>query len=487
MGCGSIAVCFDRDVSAIKSFVKIEFLFFLLAYYALLLGASFLLSRKIKNLEDFFLASRRLPAILVFLTLAASWIGATSVLVSVDEAYTKGVSSFWVMGVPAVLTVLFLAFFLVRPIRSLPIVSLPDLVEVRYGRTVRHLASLLIVWYMILLAASQMVAVGNFLKYFLGTSYFYSLLLGTAVVLVYSVFGGFFSVVITDGLQFFLLAAGIVGLCLFVMNISTPSEISNAAAQLGKREYFLFCSDFGTNFLVALSFTLAWIVSPIAWQRIQAARTAGDAKKGLFAAAATLFILFGCLVLIGMFSLPFLSSRSMNGPVLSEMIASRTGMLLGGILFVAVVAAIMSTMDTAINTGALSLTKDIYLQIFRSRAEGSAVAAGRASTIVITVLAFLVATRFQSILRTLGLASEIMAEGLFIPGLAMLFIKRRFPLAGLFSLVLGGGYSVAGFLCAVGVMRANWPSWPHSLPYGLLLCFAGFVCGIILDSFRGKR
>ncbi|GAG14750.1 unnamed protein product, partial [marine sediment metagenome] len=109
------------------------------------------------------------------MSLSASWFGATSILVSADEAYETGVSSFWIMGVPAVLTVLLLGFFLARPIRRLPIVTLPDLVELRYGRTVRHLASILIIWYMVVLAASQMVAVGNFLKSFLGTPYLMSL------------------------------------------------------------------------------------------------------------------------------------------------------------------------------------------------------------------------------------------------------------------------------------------------------------------------
>ena len=51
----------------------------------------------------------------------------------------------------------------------------------------------------------------SFLKALLGTSYLNSLALGTVVVLLYSVAGGFFSVALTDGLQFFLLVAGILG------------------------------------------------------------------------------------------------------------------------------------------------------------------------------------------------------------------------------------------------------------------------------------
>jgi SSS family solute:Na+ symporter len=464
--------------------VKLEFFLILLAYFVLILLASFIFSKRMKSLEDFFLASRRLPAVLVFLSLAASWFGATSTLVSADEALETGVSSFWIMGAPAVLTVLILAFFLARPIRRLPIVSLPDLVELRYGRAVRHLAAILIIWYMAVLAASQMVAIGHFLKSFLGTSYLSSLVLGTVVVLVYSVFGGFFSVTITDSLQFFLLAAGIIGLFFFLSDTSSLREIPLVASELGKNNYFNFFFSFKKNFLIFLSFTLAWTISPIAWQRIQAARTDRDARLGLFASSGTFFLLYAVVVFVGMLSLPVFFSQKLREPLFSELISSRTGIFLGGILFVAIVAAVMSTMDTAINTGALSLTRDVFQQIFSSTREKRIVLVSRLSTLFVGGFAFLVATRFQSILKTLGLASEIMAEGLFIPGIAMIFLKKRFPMAGLLSLLLGGGYSLLRFLCEVKLLPLSWPSWPYSVPYGLALSLAGFVAGIILARYR---
>jgi SSS family solute:Na+ symporter len=466
--------------------MKLGFFLFLLAYFFILLLLSFIFSKRMKNLEDFFLASRNLPAFLVYISLAASWFGATSTLVSTDEAFETGVSSFWIMGAPAVFTVLILAFLLARPLRCLPIVSLPDLVELRYGRAVRHLAAVLIIWYMAVLAASQMVAIGQFLRSFLGTSYLMSLTLGTIVVLVYSVFGGFFSVAITDALQFFLLAAGVFGLFFFLANTSSLGDVSLFASEIGKSHYLDFFFNFKENFLIVLSFTLAWTVSPIAWQRIQAARTDKGARFALFAASGTFFLLYGIVVLIGMLSLPLFFSQKLEGPLFSEVISSRIGIFLGGILFVAIVAAVMSTMDTAINTGALSLTRDVYQQIFSSSREKRIVLVSRISTLFVGGLAFLVATRFQSILKTLGLASEIMAEGLFIPGVAMIFLKKKLPLAGFLSLLLGGGYSLLRFLSELKLLPLSWPSWPYSIPYGLGLSLAGFVAGVFIEKYRKK-
>lgn len=465
--------------------VRLEFFLFLFIYFILILSLSFLFSKRMKSLEDFFLASRNLPVSLVYLSLCASWFGATSILVSTDEAFAHGISAFWVMGIPATLTVLLLAFFLARPIRQLPIVTLPDLVELRYGRLVRHLASLLIVWYMVVLASSQMVAIGNLLKTFLGSSYILSLALGVLVVLIYSIFGGFFSVALTDSLQFFLLTVGAISLFIFLFDTSSFKEIPVLASRLGKPDYFNFLFEFKKNLLTALSFTLAWTISPIAWQRILAAKTDRKAQQGLFATSGTFILLYGLLLFIGILSLPVFLSKNIESPLLFELISSKLGFFLGSVLFVAIVAAIMSTMDTAINAGALSITRDIYQQIFPSDRKKRIILMSRLATFLVGALAFLVATKFQSVLKTLGLASEIMAEGLFVPGIAMIFLKKRLPVAGFLSLTMGGGFSVVSFLCEVGLLHFNWPSWPFSVPYGLTLSLFGFLAGFAIEKGRG--
>jgi SSS family solute:Na+ symporter len=476
-------------LSVINFYVQTEFFLLLGVYFILIVFVGLKFSRRMKSLEDFFLASRSLSGLFIFVSLTASWFGATSILVTTDEAFRIGLSAFWLVGLPAVVTVLIFAFFLAGPIRRLDILTLPDLVELRYGRTVRHLASLLIFWYMVVLASSQMVALGNFFSPFLGISYFWSLVLGTAVVLIYLLSGGLFSVVATDVLQCFLLTAGMIGLAFFLWGASPVETVLEAARQAGKQGYFHFFFDLKRNLLIALSFTLAWTISPIAWQRIQAAKTAKKAKQGLFGAAGAFVVLYSLVVFIGIFSLPLFFDRQLSHPLISEIVASKIGKLWGGLLFIAVVSAILSTMDTALNTGALGLTRDIYLRIFSPQKEKqpSAVWVSRVSTFLVAVLAFAVATRFQSILKTIGVASEIMAEGLFIPGLAMLFLKKKRPLAGGLSLILGGIFALASFLAAMEILSFRLPVWPFSVPYGLALSLIGFAVGFLLDQVRLSR
>jgi SSS family solute:Na+ symporter len=465
-----------------------EYFLFLALYLAALVAVGLRFSRRMKSLEDFFLASRSLPAWLIFLSLTASWFGATSILVTTDDAYKRGLGAAWLVGVPAIVTVLIFGFFLAGPIRRLDVITLPDLVEKRYGKTVRHLAALLIFWYMVVLASSQMVALGQFLRPFLDIPYIWSLAVGTTVVLAYLLRGGLFSVVATDVFQCLLLTGGVLGLAAHLGRLTPaggPLSVVGAAVD-GRFNPF---ASIRSDLLIAVSFVLAWTISPIAWQRVQAARTVKKARQGFLAAAGAFVILYGLVVLIGILARPVLESRELRHPLISELIRSGVGRWLGGVLFVAVVAAILSTMDTAINTGALTLTRDIYFRIVArgSRGRLPAVGAGRAATLFMAVLAFLVATRFQSILKTLGLSSEIMAEGLFVPGIAMIWLRDRRPLAGGLSLALGGGFALAGFLSALNTLPIRLPAWPDSVPYGVGLSLAGFFVGYALDLLRLRR
>jgi SSS family solute:Na+ symporter len=465
--------------------VTARYIILFLAYSAAVLAAGLAFSRKMKNLEDFFLASKNLPGSLIFVSLTASWFGASSILVSTDEALKTGLSAFWIIGGPAVLTILILSVFFSGPLRRLPNLSLPDLFELRYGRIVRHLASALIIWYMVMLAASQMVALGQFLKIFLGLSYLACLAVGTVIVLVYSVTGGLRSVVFTDIVQFVLLTAGIFGLAVFLGWRTSFAEVGRLAAQTREAGFFGFFHNWEENALIVLSFTLAWTISPIAIQRIQSARNARAARRGLRAAAVALFFLYGSVVFVGIFSLPLFPRGGLSGPMISEIIASKTEYWLSGLLFVAVLAAILSTMDTAINTGALSLARDVHEQLFPSSGM-SRVRISRFATATSGILAFLIATRFQSILKTIGLSSEIMAEGLFVPGVAMIFWRRRMPLAGFLSLCLGGGFALVSFLVASRLIALPFPVWPYSLPYGLGLSFGGFLAGAALEVLKKR-
>lgn len=456
----------------------------LLLYFFLVVGLPFIFKTQLRTTEDFFLAGRHLSSSLIYFSLAASWIGATSTLVATDEAFRQGLSSLWIMAAPTIITVMVFIIFLINPLRKLEFISLPDLIEARYGRFVRHLVALVIIWYMILLAASQMIAGGKFLAHILPFDYFPALLLITLVVLIYSARGGLFSVALTDALQLILILGGMF-LLAFLLGQSTSGCARPLFSSMIPLNHLNPFFNFKENFLICLSFVLAWIISPITWQRIQAAPSARAARLGLWLTIPTFIIFFSLVMLIGfkVKELNLFSTESIDSaPILVQVIKTSLFPLLRVLLFIGILASIMSTLDTAINTGALSLTQDVFLQVakFSSR---RILFLSRCTTILIGLLALAIASRLQTILQSMGLASEIMAEGLFIPGVAMLFLKKKHPWTGLLSLSLGGGFALVGFLAQIEIISVNWPLWPKSLPWGLTLCLGGFGLGLILDSY----
>jgi SSS family solute:Na+ symporter len=463
--------------------MKIGLLAVVLVFFALLLAAGLLFPKKFRDLDAFFLASRRLGAPRVTFSLCAAWVGAASLLVSTDQAFREGVSAYWIVGLPAVATLL-LFLPLAKAVRNLGGSTVSDAMEARYGPAARPATTFLIVWYMTVLAASQMVAAGNFLKTFLGTSYLASLAVTVAVVLLYLAAGGFISVVRTHTLQFFLLAAGVTALATSLWLRSSWRDVTTLAGRQGKAGYFDFLAHADRNVLVALSFVLAWTISPIAWQRIQAAQTEGAARRGVAAAALLLGLFYSGIVLAGMLLLPVFPEAKPSNPLIADYIGLKAGAVLGGLVFVTVLAAILSTMSAAVNSGAFSLANDLLRHRQRAGRAGSSVAMGRAATLLVGGAAFLVATRFEDILTTLGLASQIMAEGLFLPGLAAILMKRKAPLAGLLSLFGGGGYALVCFLAEAGLFSLPVPPWPRSLPLGLAIGASCFIFGLLVESRR---
>jgi SSS family solute:Na+ symporter len=463
------------------------FLLALVAYAAVLWVAGLRLPGRGGGLESFFLASRRLGPVRVAFSLCASWIGAASLLVSTDEASRDGLSAIWIIGVPAVATLLVLAA-LVRPVRAASGLTLSELMRGRYGRTAETLTTVLVVWYMTVLAASQMVAAGPFLSAFLGTGPVLGMGLAAGIVVVYSAAGGLQAVARTHVVQFLLLVAGVTGMAASVASRVAWSDVRAAAAGLGKAAYFDVLAGADRTLLIAASFVLAWTISPIAWQRMQAARGEGAARSGVLAAALLLGLFYSGIVALGMLYLPDLPAGGAGVPLVTRFVSAQSGSFLGGLVFVTVLAAILSTMDAALNAGAFTLTKDL---LGRRNAGGGTerrpLGLARITTAMLAAAAFLIAARLGDILKTLGLASTIMAEGLLIPGLAALFLKKKAPLAGLLALVLGGGYATVCFLAESGLGLFFVPPWPRSVPLGVGLGAAGFLVGLALERSGLRR
>ncbi len=162
----------------------------LLLLYTLVVSYLAYRARGSRSSEEYFLASRSLPSWLLSITFIASWWGGGSAIDLVDHANRNGLSSFWIYGVP-VLIATGLMYLFAAAIRRIGTISQSELLERRYDLRSASMLSLFIVVFMTIGAAVQVIVIGSFFQSFFAISYEAGAILGTSLVVIYSLFGAF--------------------------------------------------------------------------------------------------------------------------------------------------------------------------------------------------------------------------------------------------------------------------------------------------------
>ena len=424
-------------------------LLFLCLYIVALIAVG-IWNRKSESSEDYFLASRKLPAWLLAITFIASWWGGGSAIDLVDQAHRTGLSSFWIYGVP-VLIATALMFLFAKGIRNVATISQPQLMNQRYNGTVSLLLTIFIVIFMVLNSAVQIIVVGRFFNAFFDMSYENGAILGTIIVLTYSLFGGFKGVVLTDLLQFlFFLFTGIF-LFFIAYKQSGGVEAVKATAlinnKIGFTSLFANVSD---HLAYVITFGTSWMIQANVWQRISAAKKATDARKMMLISFFAFIPLYFMVIYTGMFASVFYSAVP-EGGIVPNLIANISNPFLSALLFVGLCSAIMSTMDSLINTGALSLTVDIYKKYINPISKPKHdVIIGRLSTLLIGAVALLIALQIRSVLTIAWIGSDFLTTGAFIPLILGFLWSRGTSTAAIASMIFGLLFSTYNLFAAFG-------------------------------------
>lgn len=429
----------------------------LLAIYVLFVVVIGIKNSHSKSSADYFLASRSLPSWLLAITFIASWWGGGSAIDLVDIAHGEGLASFWIYGIPVLLSTAVM-YFLAGKIRGSNTLSQSQIIARRYDSKAAMLLTLFILIFMIIGAAVQVIVIGHFFQSFFEISYTSGALIGSLIVLFYSMFGGFRGVVLTDLLQFvFFLVGGIV-LCLFAYNLSGGwAAVSEHAEALGKSDYTSFWKHAPDYFAYVFTFGTSWAVQANVWQRISAARTETSARKMMAFSFFAFIPLYLMVTLTGMFSSSVFETVP-EGGIVAKMITMIGSPLVSALIFVGLCSAIMSTMDSLLNTGALSLSIDIFQKYINPKASAAQmVSVGRVSTLVVFVLALFLGLRIESVLKISWIGADFITTGAFVPIIGGFFWRRASARAAVASMIFGLLFSSYNMLIALGVgLPAPW-------------------------------
>ncbi len=423
----------------------------LIAIYVISIIAVGVFNRKNKTSEDYFLASRKLPAWLLAITFIASWWGGGSAIDLVDHAHQNGLSSFWIYGVP-VLIATFLMFVFAKGIRNIATISQPQLMEKRYNTTAALLLTVFIIIFMVIAAAIQIIVVGKFFHSFFDISYETGALIGVSIVLFYSLFGGFKGVVLTDLVQFvFFLITAVILFFIAYRDAGGMAMVEKIAATNDKTGYTNFFHDVSDNLAYVITFGTSWMIQANIWQRISAAKQSSDARRMMLLSFVVFIPLYLMVTYTGMYSSVFYEEIP-SGGIIPDMVKNISNPLLSSLLFVGLCSAIMSTMDSLINTGALSLSIDVYEKYLAPKDRHVlGVKVARIATLLIAACALFIALRIQSVLTISWIGSDFLTTGAFIPLVLGFVWYRGTAKAAVVSMFFGLAFSSYNLLVALGV------------------------------------
>jgi len=395
--------------------------------------------------NDYFFNNFSLDYKDIFYTFSASWIGAASIILLSEKAALIGINSFFIIPLPTILS-LSILFLLRKKILTNENKTLEKIIEKHYGKDFGILSSLIFLWYLILLTSSQMVALGFVGKTFLHLDYRIFIILSSFIIVVYSSLRGYKAVINTDKFQLIIIGAGILILFIFFLFQEGKPVINNL-------KFHTFSPEL---LLITLSFTFAWVVSPVSIQRVKSANSPKSVSKGILLSLIFLSVFFLIIICIGV-----ISGESIIKTGLPE--------LIGVILFILLISALFSTIDTMVNSSAMSF----YYLTNKSKIIGS---------FIMGILSVIISLKIPSILKTLGLSSEILTEALFLPVVYSLLKpnhNKRF--SGKIVIVIGIILSFLSFGNELFGVRTNF-LWPRSLIISLPLLFIIFMVSLMVEG-----
>ncbi len=321
----------------------------------------------------------------------------------------------------------------------------------------------------------------------------YSIIIMSILIGTYTLFGGLKAVVYTDVVQCIVMLGGSLFVLFFgIYKMGGISEFVSIIQSLGPRAQnhfeLILSVDTATphpwsGIFLGLGLVLAnayWFGNQNIVQRTLAAKSEADAKASyVFGSILKLLIPFA-MVIPGIIALAHNPNITDADKAMATLVKDilPTGLL--GIFFAAFLAALMSSVDSALNSGSTIWTKDVYQKFVKPEAtEAHLLIVGRLITAMMLGIAIFFAqfaTRFESIYDlSQTILSLFQGPSLAIIVLGMLW-KRATGKAALISLLSGVGF--AGTLMWVN-SNASIPLFKVSEPF-LYIAWWSFVLSVII-------
>lgn len=452
-------------------------------------------ARKVHNTADYAVAGRSLPLAVVIATTFATWFGSETVL---------GVSARFVSGnlgavvedpFGASMCLILVGLFFAYKLYQKNLITLGDYYRQRYGKGIEVICSAIIIFSYLGWVAAQITALGLVFSLLSqgAISVPVGMVIGTSVVLVYTLYGGMWSVAMTDLVQMIVIGVGLILIAWFAADLAGGAgKVIEYAAKEGKFQFFPSGGD-GKEwiffFAAAITMMLGSIPQQDVFQRVMSSKDAKTAVRGPVI-GGTLYFLFALIpmfvVTAAVMVMPDVAPGLLaDDPqkVLPTLVMEKMPVILQVAFFGALLSAIMSTASATLLAPSTTFVENILRNIKPGMSDQATLRAMRISVLVFTVcvLAYAITMQGTSIYDLVSGAYQVPLVGAFTPLVFGLYWKRATTQGAITSVVLGLGT----WLLFIAV-----PGWAEAFPQqlaGLLAAITGMLVGSLMPQFMADH
>jgi SSS family transporter len=464
---------------------------FIVLYLLASIAIGLYAATRVHNTADYAVAGRSLPLAVVIATTFATWFGSETVLGVSARFIDSGLGGVVEDPFGASMCLVLVGLFFAYRLYQKNLITLGDYYRLRFGRTIEVLCSIIIMFSYLGWVAAQITALGLVFNLLTqgAVPVTWGMVLGTVIVLVYTLYGGMWSVALTDFVQMIVIALGLLAIAWFAADLAGGAgKVIDYAASEGKFRFFP--QDGGVKewtFFIAAAITmmLGSIPQQDVFQRVMSSKNAATARSGpviggllyLLFAFIPMFIVASAVLVMPDTTKALLQDDPQK--VLPTLVMERMPLALQIAFFGALLSAIMSTASATLLAPSTTFVENILRNLRPGMSDAMTLKAMRISVLVFTgcVLAYAITMQGTSIYDMVSGAYQVPLVGAFIPLVFGLYWKRATTQGALLAVAMGLGVWL-WFMVSPVLSEA----FPQQLA-GLLAALTGMLAGSLLPQF----
>jgi len=421
-----------------------------IAYLLITIAIGLVAAKRVKSSADFAIAGRNLPLAMIVTTTFATWFGSETVLGIPAKFVNSGLNGVVEDPFGAGSCLILVGLFFAGKLYRMTLLTISDYYRERYGRSVEVMCSIIIMVSYLGWVSAQVTALGLVFNLLSGgvISMPVGMVIGVVSVLAYTLFGGMWSVAITDFIQMIILVVGLATLAVFAGNQAGGADKVIALAV--SQDMFKFLPEPELKeilFFVAAAITIMFgsIPQQDVFQRVMSANSLSAATKGpiiggicyILFAFVPMFLVVSALIIMPEKAAQLIQEDPQK--VLPTLVMEQMPFVMQVLFFGALLSAIKSCASATLLAPSVTFTENIWRQFFPHQGDKQALFAMRVTVLVFSalVLAYAIAMQGSSIYEMVSGAYQVTLVGAFIPLLFGLYWSKATTQGAIFSIVMG--------------------------------------------------